>query len=82
MKYYCKHCGSSASSIASLTNGYCARHPLGGNKGKHALYEGSEKDRYECKFCGSSASSLASLTNGYCSRHPAGSNKGKHEPAL
>ncbi len=80
--YYCKHCGSKYSSIASLTASSCLRHPSGPNKGKHTLYEGSEKSRYECKFCGTGYSSLTSLTTSSCNRHPLGANKGKHEAAL
>jgi len=79
--FYCKYCGSKASSVASLTGSSCSRHPLGSNKGKHTLFEGSEKSQYTCKYCGSKASSIASLTGSSCSRHPNGSNKGKHEPA-
>lgn len=80
--FYCKYCGSKASSISSLTSSSCSRHPSGTNKGKHTLYEGSEKSQYSCKYCGSKASSISSLTSSSCSKHPDGSNKGKHEPAL
>lgn len=80
--HYCKYCGYKASSVSSLTIGLCHRHPNGANKGKHALYEGSEKPRYTCKNCGQDASSLSSLTAGTCHRHPDGSYKGRHEPAL
>ena len=82
MNYYCKHCGTKATSIASLVANPCMRHPLGPNKGKHALYEGGEKAKYECKYCGTSNSSLVSLTSNPCQRHPLGANKGHHEPAL
>jgi DNA-directed RNA polymerase subunit RPC12/RpoP len=82
MNYYCKHCGTKASSISSLTSSICQRHPSGANKGKHALYEGTEKPKYNCKHCGTSASSLSSLTASLCQRHPLGINKGRHEPAL
>ena len=82
MNYYCKYCGTKASSIASLTASSCPRHPSGANKGKHALYQGAEKPKYECQHCGTSAASLSSLTASSCSRHPLGANKGKHEPAL
>jgi hypothetical protein len=82
MNYYCKYCGTKASSIASLTASTCSRHPNGANKGKHALYEGAEKPKYECKYCGTGATSILSLTASPCSRHPLGANKGKHEPAL
>ena len=80
--YYCEYCGHKASSIQSLTSAACPRHPLGSNKGKHKLYEGSEKDKYTCKYCGHSSSTLATLTSASCPRHPDGSNKGKHAPAL
>lgn len=80
--YYCEYCGTKFSSVSSLTSSSCSRHPDGSNKGKHKLYEGSEKPQYVCKYCGTKFSSLSSLTSSSCSRHPAGSNKGKHAPAL
>ena len=80
--YYCENCGTKYSSLSSLTSNFCLRHPLGSNKGKHVLYEGSEKSQYTCKFCGVSYSNLSSLTSNTCPRHPNGSNKGKHSPAL
>ncbi|TLM88435.1 hypothetical protein FDY95_24035 [Hymenobacter jeollabukensis] len=80
--FYCKHCGGKQSSISMLTSITCPRHPLGANKGKHALYEGSEKSQYACKNCGSKQSSISMLTSITCPRHPLGANKGKHEPAL
>ena len=76
--YYCEYCGSKYPSVSSLTAGSCSRHPDG--RGKHKLYEGSEKSQYVCKYCGSKYPSLTSLTAGSCSRHPNG--KGKHAPAL
>ena len=81
-RFYCKYCGQSASSIQNLTGWSCPRHPNGPNKGKHALYEGSEKSQYTCKYCGAQRSSIVNLTAGSCPRHPAGPNKGKHSPAL
>ena len=80
--YYCEYCGTKYSSISSLTNGACGRHPNGCNKGKHKLYEGAEKTEYFCKYCGQKYSNISSLTNGTCGRHPNGCNKGKHAPAL
>lgn len=80
--FYCEYCGQKYSSVSSLTLGTCSRHPNGSNKGKHKLYEGSEKPKYTCKYCGQQYSSISSLTLGTCSRHPNGSNKGKHAPAL
>lgn len=82
MNCYCKYCGYKAPSIHSLTGSLCLRHPSGPNKGKHALYEGSEKDEYACKFCGKTYPLILSLTSSLCSKHPDGSNKGKHEPAI
>ena len=82
MNYYCKYCGIKASSIANLTGLSCPRHPAGAGKGKHALYQGSEKPKYECQHCGISAASLMNLTAASCPRHPLGPNKGHHEPAL
>lgn len=80
--FYCEYCGTKASSVSSLTASSCSRHPNGPAKGKHKLYEGSEKSKYTCKYCGTSASSISSMTASSCSRHPNGSSKGKHSPAL
>lgn len=80
--FYCEYCGQKFSSVSSLTVASCPRHPNGSNKGKHKLYEGSEKSKYTCKHCGQSFSSIASMTAASCPRHPNGSNKGKHAPAL
>ncbi|WP_300712403.1 hypothetical protein [uncultured Brachyspira sp.] len=80
--FYCEYCGAKYSSISSLTSGYCPKHPNGNQKGKHKLYEGSEKSEYFCKYCGAKYSSISSLTSGYCSKHPNGNQKGKHSPAL
>jgi hypothetical protein len=82
MNYYCKYCGTKAANIPTLTDNICSRHPNGPNKGKHALYEGTEKPKYECKYCGATAPSILSLTCNTCQRHPLGANKGHHEPAL
>ncbi|HPB82151.1 MAG TPA: hypothetical protein PK200_08960, partial [Spirochaetota bacterium] len=65
-----------------LTTVSCPRHPAGANKGKHKLYEGTEKSQYFCKHCGYKSSSISSLTASSCPRHPDGANKGKHSPAL
>ncbi|MDD4538478.1 MAG: hypothetical protein PHT80_05645 [Lentisphaeria bacterium] len=81
-KFYCKYCGGKFSSISSLTFSNCPRHPDGPSKGRHVLYEGSEKKEYLCKFCGSKSSSISSLTFSNCPRHPNGTNKGRHQPAL
>lgn len=80
--YYCEYCGTKHSSVNNLTSLMCFRHPDGPNKGRHKLYEGTEKSRYTCKYCGTTNSSIANLTAIPCSRHPLGSNKGKHAPAL
>lgn len=80
--YYCKYCGQKFSSVNSLTSHSCPRHPNGMFKGKHELYEGSEKSKYTCKYCGQSFSSISSMTSHSCPRHPDGTFKGKHSPAL
>ena len=80
--FYCEYCGQKFSSVSNLTANSCIRHPNGSCKGKHKLYEGSEKSKYTCKYCGQSFSSLTSLTGNSCHRHPNGANKGKHAPAL
>ena len=81
-KFYCRYCGIFRSSVQSLTAGWCPRHPAGANKGRHVLYQGSEKAQYTCEFCGVKRSSISSLTAGWCPRHPGGTNKGRHSPAL
>jgi len=81
-KFYCEYCGMEYSSVRTLTSCACSRHPLGSNKGKHKLYEGSEKSKYTCKYCGIQYSSIRTMTSCSCSRHPDGANKGKHSPAL
>ena len=80
--YYCEYCGTKYSSVTLLTGSPCHRHPNGPNKGKHKLYEGSEKRTYTCKYCGTAYSSLTLLTGSACYRHPNGPTKGKHAPAL
>lgn len=80
--YYCKYCGQKFPTISSLTSATCVRHPDGAHKGRHALYEGSEKSQYACKYCGQKFSTISSLTSGSCMRHPDGAYKGKHSPAL
>ncbi len=80
--YYCVYCGAKFNSVQALTMANCNRHPAGGFKGKHKLYEGTEKTQYICKYCGQKFSSLSSLTMGNCNRHPNGCFKGKHTPAL
>ena len=47
--FYCEYCGSKSSSVSSLTSQSCTKHPSGPSKGKHKLYEGSEKSQYTCK---------------------------------
>ncbi|MDR2835173.1 MAG: hypothetical protein LBV69_03090 [Bacteroidales bacterium] len=50
--FYCEYCGAKYSSVSSLTSNWCSKHPDGASKGKHKLYEGSEKNKYTCKYCG------------------------------
>ena len=78
MSEYCKYCGTSASNAKTLLNGWCPKHPAGQNKGKHALYEGGERDDYFCVYCGQKYHTLSSLLSGWCYKHPDGQNKGKH----
>ncbi len=80
--FYCEYCGYKAGSVQSLTCMSCIRHPAGPNKGKHKLYEGSEKALYTCKYCGYHVGSIQALTRMSCLRHPNGANKGNHSPAL
>lgn len=80
--YYCQYCGQKFNSIQALTNANCPKHPAGFAKGKHTLYEGSEKSQYFCKFCGQSFSSIQALTNARCPKHPDGFGKSNHVPAL
>ena len=80
--FYCEYCGQKFSTVSSLTSNNCTRHPDGVNKGKHKLYEGSEKSQDTCKYCGQKSPSISNLTSTNCIRHPNGVNKGKHTPAL
>lgn len=80
--FYCEYCGQKFSSVSSLTATNCSRHPNGPLKGRHKLYEGSEKSRYTCKYCGQSFNSISSMTATNCPRHPNGPLKGRHAPAL
>ncbi len=80
--FYCKYCGYKSSSVKSLTASPCQRHPNGPGAGRHALYEGGEKESYTCKYCGLKSTSISSLTSSKCQRHPNGPAKGRHEPAL
>lgn len=74
--YYCKYCGTKNSSISALTSNACSMNP---SKGKHALYEGSEKAQYSCKLCGTKNSSMSALVHNHCSRN---SNGKYHEVSL
>ena len=81
--FYCAYCGQSFSSVSQLTRaGLCTRHPDGPVRGKHKLYEGSEKAVYTCKYCGVEAQTIDRLTSSFCVHHPAGHNRGRHAPAL
>ncbi|MCQ2790053.1 MAG: hypothetical protein MJ229_06730 [bacterium] len=80
--YYCECCGQKFSTVQSLTANPCPKHPAGYGKGKHILYQGTEKANYTCKFCGQQFASIRLLTNVPCPRHPNGFAKGSHSPAL
>jgi DNA-directed RNA polymerase subunit RPC12/RpoP len=80
--YYCEYCGSRYPDIANLTGNACPKHPNGQGKGKHSLYQGSEKSQYNCRYCGLKASSIQNLTTNACPKHPNGMGKGRHAPAL
>lgn len=80
--YYCEYCGHKFSDVRQLVSGTCSRHPDGSNKGRHKLYEGTEKDKYTCKYCGRKFDSIMQMVGATCSGHPKGSNKGYHAPAL
>lgn len=78
--YFCEYCGNQSTSVFQLALNTCHRHPLGSGKGKHKLYEGSEKATYQCKYCGNSAPTIFALTQQSCFRRTDG--KGNHIPAL
>ena len=79
---YCEYCGHRFPDVRSLTSGTCVRHPNGVNRGRHKLYEGSEKQEYTCKYCGKKFPSILVMVGGQCVNHPKGSNRGSHAPAL
>ena len=81
-KFYCEYCGVSYASVRELTALTCQRHPDGQHKGRHKLYEGSEKSKYTCKYCGQQFPTISSMTALTCQRHPKGQHKGRHAPAL
>ena len=80
--YYCEYCGMKFSTVASLAVQSCSYHPNGTGKGKHSLYQGTEKSQYTCKYCGRIFSSIRSMGVQICPYHPNGMGKGKHSPAL
>ncbi len=80
--YYCEYCGHKFPDVRLLTSATCSRHPDGCNRGRHKLYEGSEKSKYTCKYCGRQFPSIMTMVGGTCAYHPKGSNKGPHAPAL
>lgn len=80
--HFCKYCGGKFPSVKALITNICLRHPDGSSRGKHALYEGSEKSRYTCKYCGEQFPYINTLTTHACRLHPNGAYKGKHSPAL
>ncbi|MEI8205106.1 MAG: C2H2-type zinc finger protein [Bacteroidota bacterium] len=80
--FYCEYCGRKFSTVASLAVQSCPNHPNGMSKGKHRLYQGTEKSQYTCEYCGRTFSSIMSMTVQNCSYHPNGMGKGKHSPAL
>jgi hypothetical protein len=43
--YYCEYSGKTFTSVIALTAVNCPKDPNGSNKGKHKLYEGSEKSK-------------------------------------
>lgn len=80
--YYCQYCGHKFPDVRQLTSASCPRHPNGANRGRHSLYEGSEKSQYLCKYCGRKFPSILVMTGGTCANHPNGPHKGQHAPAL
>jgi DNA-directed RNA polymerase subunit RPC12/RpoP len=80
--HYCKYCGNKFISVYALTAASCGRHPDGCNKGKHALYEGSEKTQYICKHCGLKFPTIYAMTAQKCSRRQGTEKNKQHEPTL
>lgn len=80
--YYCEYCGHRFVDVRQLVSATCSRHPDGPNRGRHKLYEGTEKSKYTCKYCGHTFSSIMQMVGGTCAYHLNGSNKGGHAPAL
>jgi hypothetical protein len=81
-KFNCEYCGEQKATIKILTSNNCGKHPNGTYKGKHKLYEGSEKSKYDCKYCGEQKATIKILTSNKCGKHPNGFYKGNHSPAL
>ena len=78
MSEYCKYCGTSARDARSLLMNSCPKHPNGPGRGKHALYEGGERNEYVCMYCGTKSRHLSTLLSNSCFRHPDGPGRGKH----
>lgn len=74
----CKYCGQEAREARALLSSICPRHPDGFGKGKHALFEGAQRDEYVCVYCGQTAKTLRALVSATCPRHPNGFAKGRH----
>lgn len=79
---FCEYCGHKFPDARMLASGTCPRHPDGANRGRHKLYEGTEKREYVCKFCGRKFPSILVMVGASCASHPAGANRGGHFPAL
>jgi len=69
-KFFCMYCGSTYSSISTMTSFSCRKSPTG----NHVPYEGSEKSKYICKYCGSSYSSISTMTSFSCKKSPTGNH--------
>ena len=81
-KVYCKNCGRSFPDVRAMAGGMCQYHPDGSFKGRHVLYEGSEKTKYTCKYCGRRFHDIHAMAGVKCQYHPDGSFKGNHSPEL
>ena len=56
--YYCEYCGHRFVDARQLVSATCPRHPDGSNRGRHKLYEGTEKYNHTCKQCGHTSASI------------------------
>jgi uncharacterized protein YuzB (UPF0349 family) len=71
MKYYCKHCGLTSTSLPRLVSGSCSRSPSGRHERYYGVHYSARIGVYFfCEYCGKKSSKLNVLVKGECSKSP------------